>query len=91
MTDLLINKPLKHLARAQVANQAFNEADNTAVNYIYLRADEIVTNTIAGLANPIDPLLIDVLIMRLDYLNRLLVNADTNSQTDELSAWSRKL
>ena len=57
-------------------------ADNTAVNYIYLRAYEVVTNTIAGQANPIDTLLIDVLIMMLDYLNRLLVNTDTNSRAD---------
>ena len=70
------------LSSLNVANRALNMADNTAVNYIYLRAYEVVTNTIAGQANPIDTLLIDVLIMMLDYLNRLLVNTDTNSRAD---------
>ena len=43
-----------------------------------------VNQTIATLENLIDPLEIDGLVLRLDYLIRTLVNLDNHSQTDEI-------
>ena len=50
----------------------------------YLHAYHPVQETIARLENLRDPFEIDGLIMRLDYLNRFLVNLDngSNSKTD---------
>ena len=50
----------------------------------YLHAYHPVQETIARLENLRDPFEIDGLIMRLDYLNRFIVNLDndSNSKTD---------
>lgn len=52
----------------------------------YFHAYNMVEETITRLENLTDPFEIDGLIMRLDYLKRLLVNLDndSNSQTDEI-------
>ena len=56
----------------------------------YLHAYHVVQETIARLENLRDPFEIDGLIMRLDYLNRFLVNLDndSNSQTDGINSLS---
>ena len=54
----------------------------------YFHAYNMVEETITRLENLTDPFEIDGVAMRFDYLNRLLVNldndTDSNSQTDEI-------
>ena len=63
------------LTRAQSTNMAASGND-----YI-VHAYNTVNQTIATLENLIDPLEIDGLVLRLDYLIRTLVNLDNHSQT----------
>ena len=50
----------------------------------YLQAHNTVNQIITALENMTDPLEIDGLVLKLDYLIRTLVNFENDPQTDEI-------
>jgi len=75
--------PLATLDKEPAVNlRALNNMAATAS--VYSQVHSTINQIIAALENMTDPLEIDGLVLRIDYLIRILVNLGNHPQTDEI-------